>query len=78
MKRRFAPRDQWPLRGRGCGFAAGQGEGEARLRRGGMRVGVGDGVGLELDGEMEGATEALFDDFGEGGEASFLDVVFDF
>jgi hypothetical protein len=30
---------------------------EARLRRGGMRL------GLELDGEMEGAAEALFDDF---------------
>ena len=61
---------------------------EARLRRGGMRIEVGDrvgvgdeveeGVGLELDGEMEGATEALFDDFGEGGESGFLDVVFDF
>ena len=67
---------------------------EARLRRGGMRIEVGDrvgvevgdgvgdevedGLGLELDGELEGATEALFDDFGEGGEASFLDVVFDF
>jgi hypothetical protein len=38
VKRRFAPRYEGPLRGRGCGFAAEQGEGEARLRRGGMRV----------------------------------------
>ena len=30
---------------------------EARLRREGLRL------GLELDGELEGATEALFDDF---------------
>jgi hypothetical protein len=38
VRRRFAPRDEGPLRGRVRGFAAEQGEGEARLRRGGMRV----------------------------------------